>query len=162
MPVSLSRDLALTCPACGHGFQARVWVVVHAEERPDLVEQARQGTLHTAACPACGHKTQVDAPVLLYFPRPPEGWSREERDPVALFAPARRTTAEEDRQDLQALLEHLAQALGRSARVPEGSIRLIPVPPDALAAVVEQGPNAVGGGGRGAPPWEGSWVVFSR
>jgi len=37
MRVSLSRPVALICPHCGHAFQADVWVVVHAAERPDLV-----------------------------------------------------------------------------------------------------------------------------
>ncbi len=127
MSISFSRDLPLTCPACGYGFEAPVWVLVHAEERPDLVEQARQGTLHTAACPACGHTVEVDAPLLLYFPRPPEGWGLEEGGPVALFAPARRTTAEEDQRDLQALLEALARGLGRPAETL--AQRLLFVPP---------------------------------
>ena len=39
MTVSWTRPLDTTCPHCGHAFQADVWVVVHATERPDLVDQ---------------------------------------------------------------------------------------------------------------------------
>jgi len=42
MTVSWTRPLDATCPHCGRAFEAPVWVVVHAAERLDLVDQARQ------------------------------------------------------------------------------------------------------------------------
>ncbi len=138
MPVSFFQEATFPCPRCGREVQARVALVVHAEEHPDLVDAARRGNLHRVTCPACGHTTEVDAPLLLYFPRAPKAWGLEDDGPVALFAPARGTTPEEDRQTLQALLEHLARDLGQPVETLAG--RLLPVPPDALAAVLEKGP----------------------
>ena len=151
MPVSLFREVTFPCPRCSREVQARVALAVHADEHPDLVDAARQGDLHRVTCPACGHEMHLDAPLLLYFPQPPETWGLDDDGPVALFAPARGTTPEEDRQTLQALLEHLARALDQPVDTLAG--RTLPVPPDALAAVLEQGPGAlVGAGGRSPTP----------
>ena len=52
--VSFAQQADATCPACNHAFQADVWLVVDADERPDLVERLRGGSLHAIACPQCG------------------------------------------------------------------------------------------------------------
>ena len=49
MPVSLFREVTFPCPRCGREVQARVALVVHADEHPDLVEAARRGALHRVA-----------------------------------------------------------------------------------------------------------------
>ncbi len=51
MPHSFSQTASLTCPQCGQTFSAEVWFIVDADERPDLAERIRAGTLHTLTCP---------------------------------------------------------------------------------------------------------------
>ncbi len=70
MPHSFSQTASLTCPQCGRAFSAEVWLIVDADERPDLAERIRAGTLHDVTCPHCGHQGQVDAPLLLLTPPP--------------------------------------------------------------------------------------------
>ncbi|HIE47917.1 TPA: hypothetical protein EYP84_03375 [Candidatus Bipolaricaulota bacterium] len=70
MPISYAQEVSLTCPRCRTAFTARVWLVVDAGERPDLLERAREGRLHTVTCPHCGHEREVDAPVLVFRPHP--------------------------------------------------------------------------------------------
>jgi hypothetical protein len=36
---------------CGVAFDAEVWLIVAADERPGLVARIRAGTLHTVVCP---------------------------------------------------------------------------------------------------------------
>jgi len=64
MPHSFSQTASLTCPQCGRAFSAEVWLIVDADERPDLLARIRAGTLHDVTCPHCGHQGQVDAPLL--------------------------------------------------------------------------------------------------
>ena len=46
MPHSLSQMATVTCPHCSRAFEADIWLVVDAAERPDLLARARDGTLH--------------------------------------------------------------------------------------------------------------------
>ncbi|MCX7856021.1 MAG: CpXC domain-containing protein, partial [Anaerolineae bacterium] len=68
MSHSYAEKVTLSCPNCGQAFQADLWLIVDAGERPDLVERIRQGTLHTFTCPHCGNTGEVDAPLLLFGP----------------------------------------------------------------------------------------------
>ncbi len=103
MPHSQAQIPTLTCPQCEQNFDAAVWLIVDAAERPDLLEEIQQGKLHNLPCPHCGHDGQVDAPLLLYRPA---------AEPVLLFSPAQETTDEEDREQAAGLLQILHEALG--------------------------------------------------
>ncbi|MCX7609830.1 MAG: CpXC domain-containing protein, partial [Anaerolineales bacterium] len=70
MPISHAQPIQLTCPRCNRPFQAELWLIVDAAERPDLLEKAKQSRLHEIACPQCGHPVQADAPLLLYLDSP--------------------------------------------------------------------------------------------
>jgi predicted RNA-binding Zn-ribbon protein involved in translation (DUF1610 family) len=59
MPHSFSQTASLTCPQCGRAFSAEVWLIVDADERPDLLARIRAGTLHDLTCPHCGHQGNV-------------------------------------------------------------------------------------------------------
>ncbi|MCS6907884.1 MAG: CpXC domain-containing protein, partial [Anaerolineales bacterium] len=72
MSVSYSQTVPLTCPQCGQNFHAEFWLILDAGERPDLLAQAREGTLNTVTCPSCGAPVTHDAPLLLHFPTPSE------------------------------------------------------------------------------------------
>ncbi|GIV98209.1 MAG: hypothetical protein KatS3mg057_2866 [Herpetosiphonaceae bacterium] len=58
----------LTCPSCGEAFQAPLWLIVDAGERPDLREAILAGTLHAATCPHCGAQGTITAPLLYHDP----------------------------------------------------------------------------------------------
>jgi C4-type Zn-finger protein len=66
MPTSFQQTQQLTCPRCGQSFQAAIWLIVDAAERPDLLEKIQAGTLHQVVCPHCQFQAEVDAPLLLY------------------------------------------------------------------------------------------------
>lgn len=103
VPTSYAQTTQLTCTQCGRDFTAQVWLILDAAERPDLVQRAREGTLHDAPCSHCGHQGQVDAPLLIYRP---------DAEPRLIFSSAQQTTAEQDREQAGGLLGLLAQALG--------------------------------------------------
>lgn len=87
MTHSLMQGASLTCPDCGRDFDAEIWLVVDADERPDLFDRIRDGALHTVACSHCGAAGEVDAPLLLY--RPGE-------DPALIFSPPADVLYDED------------------------------------------------------------------
>ncbi|MFD3166410.1 CpXC domain-containing protein [Herpetosiphon sp. NSE202] len=66
MPISYSQPYELVCPTCQTPFVAEAWLIVDAEERPDLVQAIRDVTLHDTRCPSCGQTGVVPAPVLLH------------------------------------------------------------------------------------------------
>ena len=115
MPTSFQQTQQLTCPRCGQSFEAELWLIVDAAERPDLLEKIQSGTLHQMVCPHCQFQGEVDAPLLLYNPPLPLGAPfGDDKGPGVrvLFSPARRTTAEQDQEQARDLLERLRQSLG--------------------------------------------------
>ncbi len=66
MPISYSQPYELVCPTCQTPFVAEAWLIVDAEERPDLVQAIRDVSLHDTRCPSCGQTGVVPAPVLLH------------------------------------------------------------------------------------------------
>ncbi|KPL91298.1 CpXC domain-containing protein [Herpetosiphon geysericola] len=66
MPISYSQPYELVCPTCQTPFVAEAWLIVDAEERPDLVQAIRDVTLHDTRCSSCGQTGVVPAPVLLH------------------------------------------------------------------------------------------------
>jgi hypothetical protein len=111
MPTSFGQTLSLTCPRCGQSFEAAIWLIVDAAERPDLLEKIQAGTLHQVVCPHCQFQGEVDAPLLLYFSDSPLP-SGEGPGVRLLFSPAQGTTAEQDQEQARDLLERLRQSLG--------------------------------------------------
>ncbi|MBU0492442.1 MAG: tetratricopeptide repeat protein, partial [Chloroflexi bacterium] len=104
MAHSLAKSLNVTCPECGHAFEAAVWLIVDCSERPDLVERIQDGTLHELSCPACDKVVgQADAPLLVY---------RSGQVPPILSSPAQGTTAEQDQEQAAGLVGLLRERLG--------------------------------------------------
>ncbi len=93
MPISYAEQAPVTCPECGHEFTADIWLIVDASERPDLIERARDGTLHRVTCPRCGHTWDVDAPLLIFTP-PDLGVDR----PPVFFSKAQQSSSKQDRE----------------------------------------------------------------
>ncbi len=103
MTVSYSQTAELTCPKCGQLFNAEIWLVVAVDERLDLLDSVRAGTLHNITCPHCGYQGQVDAPLLIY---------QSEKGPHLIFSPAENTTKEQDVEQEAKLLDLLRINLG--------------------------------------------------
>ena len=120
MPNSFTTTAHLTCPECGQAFQAAVWLIVDSSERPDLLEEARAGTLHSLACPHCGQVNRVAAPLLLYRPELLDG---RLSDTPLIFVGGTDGDAETEQQAAQ-LLGMLADSLGERWR--DGWLRDIP------------------------------------
>ena len=100
---SFAHTTTATCPACGASHTADIWLIVAPDERPDLLEQIRNGALHTVTCPQCDQTHTPDAPLLIFRPT---------AEPPILFAPAQQTTSEQDQQQAAELITILRQRLG--------------------------------------------------
>ncbi len=144
--VSYAETAPVTCPACGHGFEFDVWLIVDAAGRPDLLARIREGTLHDVTCPACGQEIgRADAPLLLFLrpsPATSGGGAGGGGRPPLLFSPAERTSSEQDRQQAMELVRLLRQRLGdawQDAWLAEG---LPNVPRALLPAALSDDPEA--------------------
>ncbi len=63
---SRQETTELICPVCQHEFAAPVWLVVDAQERPDLKAAILDGSLQQFACPNCGAAGTITAPMLYH------------------------------------------------------------------------------------------------
>jgi hypothetical protein len=57
------------CARCDEPFVPELYIVVDADERPDLVQRIEQGSLHTAVCPHCHVMMTFGMPLLVLRPR---------------------------------------------------------------------------------------------
>lgn len=108
MAISFSQPYDLACPACQQPFSHETWVIVDAEERPDLAQAVREVTLHDTRCPHCGQSGVVNAPLLYH-----------DRLARAVLFGAPRDMAEDEWAELaKGLLWALIGALPREAQLP--------------------------------------------
>jgi hypothetical protein len=104
MATSFAHQLPeIICPQCREQFNIEIWLIVDAAERPDLVEKARDDSIHLLFCPKCDYQGQIDAPLLLYRPG---------QEPTLIFSPAQGTDESTGQQDEQELLSKLKESLG--------------------------------------------------
>jgi hypothetical protein len=104
IPVSISHfeQVSVTCPICKHTFIHKIWLLIDASEKPELIPPLSEGILNKVLCPRCEQEIGwLDAP-LLYFDA-----SQEQ----LIFAPAQGTTQERDSEDLSHLMDRLYTAL---------------------------------------------------
>src|SRR5687767_4467924 len=104
MPNSYSKIVEYICPDTKQAFTFEIWLIIDHDERPDLIEKLKAGTLHQVVSPFT-NKTlvQLDVPLLIFQPS---------RSPALFFSLATETTPEEDAQNETMLLEQLKQAVG--------------------------------------------------
>ncbi len=128
MDASFAEQPTLDCPDCKNTISPDVWLIVDGVERPDLLDLAREGTLHALRCPHCESDVgSMDAPLLLL---------RRNADPALLFSPAQQTSVEQDREHAIGLVGAFAGGLGdewRDGWVADG---LASAPRAALPAVL--------------------------
>jgi hypothetical protein len=126
---SLSEQLEVTCPTCGHKFGAEIWFIVDAGQRPGLVDRIRQQSLHSVTCPN-GHISTPDVPLLLY--RPGETY------PI-LFSPAEGASNHETNLHRQNLIRRLRDS---DPSLTEQDTSLVLVSRQLLPAVLTEGVDA--------------------
>lgn len=118
MPRSQSEIADLQCPACGASFRSEVWLIVDRSERPDLVAQILDGTLHRACCPVCRVEGAINHPLLLH-----DGARRR----VVVALPLTVQHARAARELVGDLLRRLVDALPAAERQPYlGEVELTP------------------------------------
>ncbi len=66
MNISFAQPYDLECPVCHSAFTFDAWVIVDAQERPDLAQAISDLTLHDTICPRCGQTGVVAAPLLYH------------------------------------------------------------------------------------------------
>ncbi|TVS18350.1 MAG: hypothetical protein EA424_11045, partial [Planctomycetaceae bacterium] len=100
---SFATEQTVTCAACGSDFTARLWLIIDADERPDLFERVCAGDLYRLSCPHCGAVVEIDAPLLIFRP---------DAELPLLFSPARHTSDEQNHEHAAQLGNRLRQSLG--------------------------------------------------
>jgi CpXC motif protein len=108
MPISYSENARLTCPACGTGFEAEVWTLVDAAERPDLAQALLDGALDTVTCPHCGAPGPAGRPLVFHDPA----------NRRVYFAAPPGVEQHVWREQAQSLLYLLVGSLAEEARLP--------------------------------------------
>lgn len=139
MTHSLVQSNILTCADCKQDSNAEIWLVVDAEERPDLLDRIRAGTLHTFPCPHCRSTGEVDAPLLLYRPG---------ADPTLIFCPTSEVLYDDEEEDSDEMDEQadklflfLQEALG-SVWQEEWADDVAVVPIFMLSVTLSEDPDA--------------------
>ena len=103
MSVSYAEQVNLTCPICIAVFKVEVWLIIAAEERPDLIKRINAGSLHRLVCSQCGQASEFDMPVLLFQPAV---------TPPILFSPTQEVTNRQAQQQAVDLIGLLRERLG--------------------------------------------------
>jgi len=103
MSNSFAADASLICPQCQQPFTTDLWLIIDAQERPDLRERAREGTLHDLPCPHCTHVETLDAPLLVFQPT---------QTPPLIFFPANDASTQQNQQQVETLLGLLRRQVG--------------------------------------------------
>ena len=99
MARSFAETVRLNCPKCEQPFYTDIWLIVDAEERPDLIERVRDGEIHKVCCDKCDYEGSVNISVLVHLP---------ENEQV-FFMPPQNTDEKQDQEMLGALLRQLAE-----------------------------------------------------
>jgi len=97
MPISYREQAPLTCPHCGADFSADIWLIIDADEEPEVAAALRREEVNIVTCPHCGARGPAGAPLIYH----------DARARRVLFAPAPGSADHEIREqarDLHALL----------------------------------------------------------
>ncbi len=98
MAHSFAQSTTLKCPNCKQEYDIILWMIIDANERPDLIDKIKDGSLHSATCPHCEKEISFDAPLLLFFAN---------REPHLVFSPQEGLAKEQNEQ----IMEHLISVL---------------------------------------------------
>lgn len=134
--VSLPQYLETACVRCHSTYRPELYVIVDAEERPDLVQRIKDGVIHCAICPHCGVVMSFGLPLLVY--------RRGAAVPV-MYSPVAIATPEQREEHALMLLQLLSRQLGAEwdDQLTRGVYH---VERDQLAEVVDVNPDLLPGG----------------
>jgi hypothetical protein len=107
--MSLTQEIALTCPACDQDFTATIWASVSSSISPELKPKICDGTLNEVTCSECRFTIQIPGPILYHDMEKGLAFY------VCLTASAQeRVQAEKEAREL---LESQHKALANNARI---------------------------------------------
>ena len=64
----MKTTIDLTCPACGTGHTASVYLGINTAEQPHLKAAVRDGSLFLWECPHCGRRNLINTQLLYHDP----------------------------------------------------------------------------------------------
>jgi CHAT domain-containing protein len=129
MSNSFANKVELMCSKCQQAFSADVWLIVDANDRPDLIDKICAGKLHDIPCPHCGVANPVDAPLLLF---------RANGTPALFYSPGRNTSPEQNRAQGMLLVEILRKQLGTAWKSEWTAGGLIGLNRDAMPTIIRK------------------------
>ena len=127
MEHSVAVRTSVACNACAAAIEAELWVIVDVEERPDIADRIRSGTLHTFKCSQCDTVRRMSVSALIYLPK---------SQPRILFVPVAGATNERIRQEATQLASLLSERLGDAWRDEWLANGLDIVTPEELASLL--------------------------
>jgi CpXC protein len=134
--VSLPQYPDTACVRCRSMYKPELYVIVDAEERPDLVQRIKDDIIHCAFCPHCGVVMNFGLPLLVY---------RRGASVPVIYSPVAVATPQQREDHAMMLLRLLSQQLG-----PDWDDRLArgvyTAERDQLAEVVDVNPDLLPGG----------------
>lgn len=108
MERSFAQPIDLTCVACGQPFSSDIWLIVDAEERPDLMARIADESIHVVNCPHCGTPHLVEAPLLVH----------DSAAQTLIFSPQEHRTTAESQEAAQQLGQFLISRIPVAERQP--------------------------------------------
>lgn len=108
MAISYNETATLACPSCGERFATDLWLLIDADERPDLAQALREGALNIVTCPHCAYHGPGGAAMLFHDPA----------NRRVYFAAPPNAEEHELREQAQSLLYKLVESLPEAARRP--------------------------------------------
>jgi hypothetical protein len=121
-----AMNVSSECPACKARTEHPAWVVVDAEDRPDVIDELRQGRLRSFDCPRCGRSTATNTSLLLDTRR---------RSPL-LFAPDPKADEQRSREQLFASLQIHQRGSRKSGS--RALPAVLPIPHDLIVIAVDR------------------------
>lgn len=106
MQHSYEEALPRTCQTCRNTFSSQTWLIVDANEHPDLLAHIYDGRLWHARCPYCDAETEQLATPLLVF-RPDSAYP-------LIFSPSTLSDPERNLTHVRLLIRLLRERLGSS------------------------------------------------
>jgi hypothetical protein len=134
--VSLPQYPPTRCISCSASYAPELYVIVDANERPDLVQGIKDDIIHCVICPHCGVVMTFGMPLLVY----------RSGEPVpVLYSPVPIATPQQRDEHAEMLISALSRQLG-----PDWDDRLsrgvYVVERDQLPEVVDVNPDLLAGG----------------
>ncbi|PLS79438.1 MAG: hypothetical protein CYG59_13260 [Chloroflexi bacterium] len=106
MSRSFAQTVEVACGSCKQQFNAEVWLIVDAAERPELVAQIQESTMHLAHCPHCGTAHPLDVPLLFH----------DQSNQLLVFAAQEQSTPQQDQQIARQLGQQLIASIPLAER----------------------------------------------